>query len=168
MAAGGAVLNCRPQEWPILEKYGLLLEKKAQLLTEHPGCLWEGRLVCHSGSEMCSPTRGKGWPDYRGRPGSRKGKLWDRAGTSGTDWERLRRGAGKRSAPSRSLARSCTCSGWTSKQACKQGEKNPFKHKQLSRSWNLHTLISQTCFGFVVKGLNKPAYIMKKRFFLIF
>lgn len=94
-------------------------ESAARLLTEHPGCLWVGCLVCHSGSVMSPLTRKRGWPDYRGRPESQKGALWDSGCTWGKDWEPPWRGAGRRSGRSQSLARGCTRSGWPSKQACR-------------------------------------------------
>lgn len=101
----------------------LLLWKKKKgrltLLTEHPGCLWVGRLVCHSSSVMSPLTRKRGWPDYRGRPESQKVALWDSGCTWGTDWKPPWQGAGRQSGRSRSLARSCTRSGWPSKQACR-------------------------------------------------
>lgn len=101
-------------------------ESAARLLTEHPGCLWVGRLLCHSGSVKSPLTRKRGWPDYRGRPESRAAALWDSGSTWGTDWEPQQPGAGRQSDRSRSLAKSCTRSGWASKRACR-GLKIPTK-----------------------------------------
>lgn len=87
-------------------------ESAAPLLTERPGCR-----VCHSGSVMSPLTRKERWPDYRGRPESQKVAPWDSGSIWGRGWEPPWRGAGRQSGRSRSLARSCKCSGWPSKQA---------------------------------------------------